>query len=84
MKQLNYLKKLINIKIYDLNDNKEIIDELKLMFSAIAQDIMVIKNTVNNKESLLVGVNCKLQNVSDAIVLSGHIDTVCPRHEWKF
>lgn len=78
MKQLDYLKQLVNIKSYDLNENTEIIEELKSIFVEVAQDIMVIKNTVNQRESLLVGVNCKLHNVKEAIVLSGHIDTVCP------
>lgn len=79
MEELEYLKQLINIKSYDLNENKEIINELKSEFSTIAEEILVIKNTVNQKESLLVGLNCKLLDIKDAVVLSGHIDTVSPR-----
>ncbi len=79
MKELEYLKQLISIKSYDLNENKEVIDVLKDMLSTVAEDILVIQNTVNQKESLLIGLNCKLQDTKDAIVLSGHIDTVCPR-----
>lgn len=79
MKELEYLKKLVSIKSFDLNENKEIIEYLKQELNDVAQEILTLKNTVNKRESLLVGLNCKLKDVSNAIVLSGHVDTVCPR-----
>lgn len=78
MKELDFLKKLVSIKSFDLNKNEEIIEYLKGEFEGIASEIMTLKNTVNERENLLVGLNCKLNNVSNCIVLSGHVDTVFP------
>lgn len=76
MNSIDYLKKLISIKSYDTDENKEIIDYLKGVFSKQVEEIIEIKNDNNEKSNLLVGVNTKLKNIDDAIVLSGHIDTV--------
>lgn len=76
MKELDYLKKLISIKSFDLLENKEIIDYLYSKFSKIVKEIVLIKNDNNDKVNMLIGVNTKLKNVTDALVLSGHIDTV--------
>lgn len=76
MENLQYLQKLISIKSYSLTENKEIIDYLKSEFGKVAKEILVIKNDDNDKNNLLIGLNTKLKNVKNAIVLSGHIDTV--------
>lgn len=78
MTELEYLKELISIKSYELNENKEIITYLKNKFEGVVSEIITIKNTVNQRENLLIGLNCKLKNVKDAVVLSGHVDTVFP------
>lgn len=78
MKELEYLKKLVGIKSFDLNENVEIIEYLKGEFSKVANEVMTLKNTVNDRENLLVGLNCDLRNLGGAVVLSGHIDTVFP------
>lgn len=78
MEKLDYLKKLISIKSFDLNENETVVTELRNMFSGISDDILLIKNTVNDRASLLIGLNCALRDIKDAVVLSGHIDTVFP------
>lgn len=76
MDNMKYLKELVSIKSYDTKENKEIVAYLEKEFSKCATEILKVKNTINNKENLLVGLNCNLKNLSNAIVLSGHIDTV--------
>lgn len=76
MNSLDYLKKLISIKSYSLTENKEIIGYLKGEFEKVAKEILIIKNDDCEKSNMLIGLNTKLKNVKDAIVLSGHIDTV--------
>lgn len=76
MNSLDYLKKLISIKSYSLTENKEIIEYLKGEFEKVAKEVLIIKNDDCEKSNMLIGLNTKLKNVKDAIVLSGHIDTV--------
>lgn len=76
MDNMKYLKELVSIKSYDTKENKEIVAYLEKEFSKCATEILKVKNIINNKENLLVGLNCNLKNLSNAIVLSGHIDTV--------
>lgn len=76
MDNMKYLKELVSIKSYDTKENKEIVAYLEKEFSKCATEILKVKNTINNKENLLVGLNCNLKNLSNAIVLSWHIDTV--------
>lgn len=76
MDNMKYLKELVSIKSYDTKENKEIVAYLEKEFSKCATEILKVKNTINNKENLLVGLNCNLKNLPNAIVLSGHIDTV--------
>ena len=76
MDNMKYLKELVSIKSYDTKENKEIVAYLEKEFSKCATEILKVKNTINNKENLLVGLNCNLKNLANAIVLSGHIDTV--------
>ncbi len=76
MDKLNYLKKLVEIKSFDTTQNTEIIDYLQCEFNKIAVETLRIKNALDARENLLVGLNCNLKNLSDAVVLAGHIDTV--------
>lgn len=76
MNELNYVKELVSIKSYSLTENKQIIEYLKKVFEPNSQEIMVVNNKTNNKQNILIGINTKLKNATDAIVLSGHIDTV--------
>ncbi len=72
---MSTLSDLIGIKSTDTNQNKEIIEYLESRFSSYAKQIVRIKNTDSKKENLIIGINCELENI-DAIILSGHIDTV--------
>lgn len=69
-----YLSELVNIPSYGTIDNNHPIityfkDKLKVC--------EIIENVDSNGNThLLVGVNCKLEDLDHAILLSGHIDTV--------
>lgn len=76
MEKLKFIKDLISIKSFDTKQNKEIITYLEKQFSPIAKEIIKIKNKNNDCENMLIGLNTKLENARNAIVLSGHIDTV--------
>lgn len=76
MDNMKYLKELVSIKSYDTKENKEIVAYLEKEFSKYAKEIIKIKSNVSEKENMLIGLNCNLKNLSNAIVLSGHIDTV--------
>ena len=83
MRELEFLKKLVSIKSFDLNENKEIVDYLYSEFSKSAEEIILIKNDNNDKRNMLIGLNTKLKNINNAIILSGHIDTV-PANEREY
>lgn len=77
MKNLEILKDLVSIKSFDTNSNEEIINYLIKKFEPYAEEIKIINNyKLNKKKNLLIGLNTKTTNINDAIVLSGHIDTV--------
>lgn len=75
------LGELINIK-FDANskNNNEIIEYLKNQFAG-AVEIATVKNK-NGFKNLIIGVNTNLSDVKDAIILSGHMDTICPSESW--
>jgi acetylornithine deacetylase len=83
MKELDYLKKLVSIKSFDIYENREIIEYLYKEFSKYAEEIIVLKNDNNDKRNLLISLNVDLKNISNAVVLSGHIDTV-PANEKEY
>lgn len=75
------LGELINKKFDESSpNNDELIEYLKEQFSS-AVEIVTIKNS-NGSNNLLVGVNTCLNNVSGAVVLSGHMDTICPSQNY--
>ncbi len=76
MKELEYIKKLISIKSYSMEENEEIINYLIKEFSPYSEKIVKLKNRLDNKNNLIIGLNNSLSNINDAIILSGHIDTV--------
>ena len=76
MKDLKYVKDLVSIKSFSIEENKQIIEYLKNVFKPVVKEIIALKNEDCDKENLLIGVNCKLKDLNDAIILSGHIDTV--------
>lgn len=71
------IESLVNIKSFDLKNNEKIIDYLISQFKNKSQEIIKIKNPdYKNKFNLLIGLNTKIENAKNAIILSGHIDTV--------
>ena len=75
MKKLNIVKELVNIKSFDMKDNRQIIDYLTEKFQPYCKEILKIKIPNTNLYNLLIGVNTNLKDTK-AIILSGHIDTV--------
>ena len=76
--ELQNLKEIVNVPSFNTEDNSQIIDLLIKKFKPVSKEILKIKNPNSNKCNLLVGINTKLQNINNAIILSGHIDTVPP------
>ena len=70
------LEELVSIKSFDTKQNKEIIGYLEKRFASYSKEIIKVKSLEDDREGLIIGLNTKLDNVKDAIVLSGHIDTV--------
>ena len=75
MEKYKNIYELVNIKSFDENQNTEIINYLEQRFATCKQ-IVKIKNDNNNIYNLVVGINTNLENINNAIILSGHIDTV--------
>ena len=73
-KSFKYLGELVNIPSYGtINNNHPIINYLKDKL----KECEIIENVDSNGNThLLVGINCKLKDLDQAILLSGHIDTV--------
>lgn len=70
------LEELVSIRSFDTKQNKEIINYLEKRFAPYSEEIIKVKSENDDREGMIVGLNTKLKNVTDAIVLSGHIDTV--------
>lgn len=74
---LQILYDLVNIPSHGCIDtNHPIINYLKTSFKDCA-DIVEVKSK-NGNTHLLIGINSKLRDVNNGILLSGHIDTVAP------
>ena len=76
MTNLKYLKELIETKSFDTKNNEKIVEYLMKSFGTCSKEIIKINNNLNDKNNLLIGLNCNLKNLNDAIILSGHMDTV--------
>lgn len=81
MSNYQFIKDLIQIKSFDLTQNKQIIQYLTEQFTPYSKEIITLKHTNSDRESLLIGVNTALKDVPNAIILSGHIDTVVANEE---
>ena len=64
---------LVSLKSYD--NNNKIIKYLIKKFKPFSKEIVKIHTDKNNRYNLVIGINTKLNNV-EALILSGHIDTV--------
>lgn len=69
------LKQLVSIN--SSNSQDEIVEFIKNKLKSKVKEIKIIKNKINNKPSILIGINTQLKSINP-VVLSGHIDTVVP------
>lgn len=73
---------LINIPSFGkIQENHDIITYLKNELIDSKEIVPVISE--NGNCHLLIGINCKLHDIDDAILLSGHIDTVKPSNNHR-
>lgn len=73
------LVSLINTSSYNTNNNNDIVNHITNYLKDKVQEIkLVVCNNNKNVNNIVVGVNTKLKNVKNAIVFSGHLDTVLP------
>ena len=80
---IDILNDLVAIRT-DATTNKEYVDYICKILDKYNMQYIRIKNDSNNLESLIFGINCNLKNLSRAIILSGHIDTVTTNESlWK-
>lgn len=75
MNTLETISKLVEIKSYSVEENSAIINFLISKFEPYSKQILKIKNPNSNIYNLLIGINTTVSN-TNAIILSGHIDTV--------
>lgn len=74
-KLLTILTELVRIPSYGkIDSNHKMIEYLKKQFQNCEETVEITDK--NGNTHLLIGVNNKLQDLDNAIVLSGHIDTV--------
>lgn len=71
------IEELISINSYSEDENEEVVKYLTDKFEPYAKEIIKVKNRANGKNNLIIGLNTFVKN-TDAIILSGHIDTVIP------
>lgn len=83
MDSLNYLKDLVKIKSYDTKtSNKQITEYITNIFKLNNIPYQLLCNPDGILSSIVAGINNNLNNINDAIILSGHIDTVAPNNLW--
>jgi len=73
MEKLKILKNLVSFRSDE--SCKSIINYLIQRFKPYSKQVVRIKSKKSNSDCLLVGVNTQIEN-TEAIILSGHIDTV--------
>ena len=83
-KVVKVLCELININSYDKEENYKICKYINDLFGSIATEIKYISCGGNEyKNNIVIGLNTKLKDVYNAVVLSAHIDTVQPNGNEK-
>lgn len=73
---IEILKDLISIKTDANSSNKKYVNYICKILDEQNMKYLRVKNNSNNLENLIFGINCDLENLSKAIILSGHMDTV--------
>lgn len=78
---LDILTELIKEKYYiGMPSNEKLIRTLLKYFSN-AKDVQLVPDS-EGLNHLLIGLNCELNNLDNAILLSGHMDTIKPDESW--
>jgi len=75
MNTLKTISDLVSIKSFDTKDNSTIIEYIIDRFKPYSKEILKIKIPNTKIYNLLIGLNTEINN-TNAIILSGHIDTV--------
>lgn len=76
------LKNLVDIPSFgEINEHHKILDFISDKFS-LCKEIAFVNSEPNNT-NLLIGVNTKLEDIENCILLSGHIDTVPPKTSFQ-
>lgn len=85
MDNLEILQNLVSIKSNLENaDTSEIVDYIASVLEQNDVKYIKVKNQENAGVNIIAGVNCNLENLDNAIVLSGHMDTVSTdSSKWK-
>ncbi len=80
MNVVEIAKQLVNTKFYQGISNEALLN----VFNSYFQDATEIAKVQdeNGLTHLVVGMNCHLQDLDHAILLSGHMDTVKPGENW--
>ena len=85
MGNLEYLKKLVS---FETDGNEKGINEclsyIKNELELYGWNTELVKNNENGKNSLVASYNSNLKNISEGVLLAGHIDTVdTPKDKWE-
>ena len=72
---IEILENLIKLPSFQ-DDNSQIINYIVSILQNRNIEYKLIKNDTDQKLNIIAGLNCRLQNANDAIILAGHIDTV--------
>ena len=82
MDVISILVELIKEKYYiGMPSNSNLINKLLEFFSGY-RDVQLIPDS-EGLNHLLIGLNCQLNNIDNAILLSGHMDTIKPDDSWN-
>ena len=83
MSNVTILSDLVKLQSFN-QTNFEIIDYISSFLKKNDIEFKLIKNSIDSKLNLIAGLNCKLSNLNNAILLCGHIDTVnASKNVWK-
>lgn len=86
MNNLEILQNLISIKSnLENGDTTEIVDYITSILDDNNIEYLKVKNETGAGVNIIAGVNCGLENIENAIILSGHMDTVSTNSaQWSF
>lgn len=85
MGKLNILKRLISYQTDgDVNNINECMEYIANFLKEKGWQVEFVTNSTDGKKNLIACLNSELRNISDGLILSGHIDTVTAnKAEWQ-